>query len=104
MMPSDFPPREAVYLQTQRWMDAGVLESMVCDAVLRLAQGRVHAPSAAVLNRRRKGRSTLGGRRFGVPLALGFTPAAEQDRAQVGAPAEDMREATGEGVDLAYVD
>lgn len=32
------------------------------------------------------------------------TPADEQDRAQVEAPAEAVREATGESVELAYVD
>src|SRR5215217_764635 len=42
MMPNDFPPWEAVYQQTQRWIDAGVFEAMVHDlrAVLRLSSGR----------------------------------------------------------------
>ncbi len=37
-------------------------------------------------------------------MALRVTPATEQDRAQVGALAEAVREATGESVELAYVD
>ena len=42
ILPHDFPPWEAVYQQTQRWLAAGVFEAMVHDlrAVLRLAQGR----------------------------------------------------------------
>jgi len=37
MMPSDFPPWEVVYQQTQRWISAGVFEAMVhaLRAVLR---------------------------------------------------------------------
>ena len=41
---------------------------------------------------------------LGHLLALRVTPATEQDRAQVGALAEAMQEATGESVQLAYVD
>ncbi len=49
MLPHDFPPWEAVYQQTQRWIAAGVFEAMVHDLreVLRLAQGRAPEPSAA---------------------------------------------------------
>src|SRR5215208_3325266 len=54
MMPNDFPPWEAVYQQTQRWLAAGVFEGMVHDlrAVLRLASGRAPDPSAAMLDSR----------------------------------------------------
>src|ERR671910_891576 len=40
MMPNDFPPWEAVYQQTQRWLKAGAFEAMVQDlrALLRLAR------------------------------------------------------------------
>jgi len=41
---------------------------------------------------------------LGHLLALRVTPATEQDRAQVGALAEAVQEATGESVELAYVD
>ena len=61
MLPHDFPPWEAVYQQTQRWVDAGVFEAMVHDLreLLRLAQGRAPDPSAAVLDSRTL-RSTPG--------------------------------------------
>ena len=50
MLPHDFPPWEAVYQQTQRWIAAGVFEAMVHDLreALRLAQGRAPEPAAAV--------------------------------------------------------
>ena len=46
-----------------------------------------------------RGRGTLG-----HLLALRVTPATEQDRAQVGALAEAVQEASGDVVELAYVD
>ena len=108
MMPNDFPPREAVYQQTQRWLVDGIFEQMVHDLceVLRLAQGRAPEPTAAVLDSRTL-RSTPesgswagydGGPRaqeglkvhaavdtLGHLLALRVTTATEQDRAQVEA-------------------
>ena len=41
---------------------------------------------------------------LGHLLALRVTPATEQDRAQVEEPARSVQEATGESVELAYVD
>src|SRR5947207_1629905 len=54
MLPHDFPPWQAVYQQTQRWLKAGVFEAMVADlrVVLRVAQGRNGQPSAAILDSR----------------------------------------------------
>ena len=51
MLPHDFPPWEAVYQQTHRWINAGVFEAMVHDLreLLRLASGRAPGPSAAIL-------------------------------------------------------
>ena len=126
MLPHDFPPWETVYQQTQRWIAAGVFEAMVHDLreVLRLARGRSPEPTAAVLDSRTL-RSTPesghsggydGAKRkkgskvhaavdtLGHLLALRVTPATEQDRAQVGALAEQVQGATGESVELAYVD
>jgi hypothetical protein len=40
----------------------------------------------------------------GHPLALHATPADVRDRERVAAPAEAAQEATGDSVDLAYVD
>src|SRR5918995_76474 len=54
MLPHDFPPWEAVYQQTQRWLSAGAFEAMVHDlrALLRLAKGRDKEPTAAILDSR----------------------------------------------------
>ena len=51
-MPHDFPPWEAIYQQTQRWIKAGVFEDMVHDlrALLRLSEGRTSDPSAAIVD------------------------------------------------------
>jgi hypothetical protein len=51
MLPHDFPPWEAVYQQTQRWLAAGVFEAMAHDlrGLLRLASGREPEPTAAIL-------------------------------------------------------
>ncbi len=126
MMPNDFPPWEAVYQQTQRWINAGVFETMVHDlrAVLRLASGRAPDPSAAVLDSRTLRSTPESGHRGGYDgakrkkgskvhaavdtlghlLALRVTPATEQDRAQVDELARSVQEATGKSVELAYVD
>jgi transposase len=126
MMPNDFPPWEAVYQQTQRWLSAGVFEAMVHDLreVLRLARGRAKEPTAAVLDSRTLRSTPESGHRGGYDgakpkkgskvhaavdtlghlLALRVTPATEQDRTQVEALAEAVQEATGESVELAYVD
>jgi transposase len=51
MLPHDFPPWEAVYQQTRRWIAVGVFEAMVHDlrALLRLGEGRNKEPTAAIL-------------------------------------------------------
>uniref|UniRef100_UPI002028A702 transposase n=1 Tax=unclassified Caballeronia TaxID=2646786 RepID=UPI002028A702 len=42
MLPTNFPPWELVYQQTQRWLQAGCFEAMVSDlrSLVRVAQGR----------------------------------------------------------------
>src|ERR671911_195865 len=126
MLPHDFPPWETVYQQTRRWIAAGVFEAMVHDlrALLRLASGRTPDPSAAILDSRTLRSSPESGHRAGYDgakrkrgskvhaavdtlghlLALHVTPADEQDRARVNELAEAVQEATGESVELAYVD
>lgn len=125
-MPHDLPPWEAIYQQTRRWLSAGVFEEIVHDLrlLLRLSQGRVPEPSAAVLDSRTLGSTTESGSRGGYDgakrkkgskvhaavdtlghlLALHVSPANEQERAHVGKLAEAIQEATGESVELAYVD
>jgi transposase len=125
-LPKDFPPWEAVYQQTRRWLAAGCFEAIVHDlrAVLRFAEGREPEPTAAILDsrtiqstpesgarggydgyKRRKGSKVhIAVDTLGHLLALHVTPADEQDRAQVGLLAEALQEATGQSVDLAFVD
>ena len=125
-MPHDLPPWEAVYQQTRRWLQAAVFEEMVHDLrlLLRLSRGRASEPSAAVLDSRTLGSTPESGSRGGYDgakrkkgskvhaavdtlghlLALHVSPANEQERAHVGELAEAIQEATGESVELAYVD
>lgn len=126
MMPNDLPPWEAVYQQTQRWIKAGVFEDMVHDLreLLRVAKGRKEQPSAAIFDsrtlqsspesgeragydgaKRRKGSKThLAVDTLGYLLALHVTSASEQDREQVAELAEQVQEATGDSVEVAFVD
>lgn len=126
MLPTNLPPWELVYQQTQRWIRAGCFESMVHDLreILRLAAGREPTPSAVILDsrtlqstpesggragydgaKRRKGSKVhLAVDTLGQLLALKVTPANEQDRAQVGDLAQAVQAVTGETVALAFVD
>jgi transposase len=126
MLPHDFPPWEAVYQQTRRWMAAGVFKAMVHDlrALLRLASGRTPDPSAAILDSRTLRSSPESGHRAGYDgakrkkgskvhaavdtlghlLALHVTPADEQDRAEVETLACAIQQASGVSVEFAYVD
>ena len=125
-LPSDLPPWEAVYQQSQRWIRAGVFEAMVADLreILRLTTGRKAKPTAVIFDsrtlqstpesgsraeydgaKRKKGSKThIAVDTLGNLLAVLVTPANEQDRATVGALAEQVQEATGENVELAFVD
>jgi transposase len=126
LLPNDFPPWEVVYQQAQRWLKAGSFEAIVHDprALLRLDAGRQTQPTAVILDSRTLRSSPESGHRAGYDgakrkkgsklhiavdtlghlLAAHVTPAAAQDRAQVGRLAEAVQEATGESVELAYVD
>jgi transposase len=126
-LPTNFPPWWVVYQQAQRWIQAGVFESMAHDlrVLLRLAQKREHVePTAAILDSRTLQSTPESGPRSGYDgakkrkgsklhlavdtlghlLALHVTPANEQDRAQVGLLCEQIQQATGQSVELAYVD
>lgn len=116
----------AVYQQTRRWLKAGVFEAMVHDlrVLLRLSEGRPPAPTAAILDSRTLQSTPESGHRggwdghkrrkgskvhaavdtLGHLLASFVGPASEQERARVGELAEAVQEATGESVELAYVD
>jgi transposase len=125
-MPHDLPPWHVVYQQSQRWIKAGVFESLVHDlrAVLRIAEGRKESPTAAILDsrtlqstpesggragyddaKRRKGSKVhLAVDTLGHLLALCVTAADEQDRAQVSELAKRVQAETGETVEIAFVD
>ena len=125
-MPHDLPPWEALYQQTQRWIRAGVFEEMVHDlrVLLRLSEGRASEPTAAILDSRTLRSTPESGHRGGYDghkgkkgskvhaavetlghlLALRVSPANEDDRKEVGKLSEEIQQATGETVELAYVD
>lgn len=125
-MPNDLPPWHAVYDRAGRWLRAGCFEMLAHDlrAVLRLASGRAEEPTAAVLDSRTLRSTPESGHRAGWDghkrtrgsklhpavdtlghlLALHVTPANENDRAAVAELAEAVQGATGESVELAYVD
>lgn len=126
MLPHDFPQWEIVYQQTQRWIAAGVFETMTHDlrAVIRQLGGREPEPSAAIVDSRTLNSTCESGARAGYDgakkksgskihvavdtlghlLALSVTPANEGDRSQVGTLCEQVQEVTGESVQLVWVD
>src|ERR671912_197199 len=125
-MPHDLPPWEAVYQQTQRWLKAGVFEEIIHDLrlLLRLSEGRAPDPTAAILDSRTLRSTPESGHRGGYDghkgkkgskvhaavdtlghlLALRVSPANEDDREEVQKLSEEIQQATGENVELAYVD
>ena len=125
-MPNDLPPWPVVYQQTQRWLKAEVFQAMVHDLreILRMAQGRNTEPTAVILDSRTMQSTPESGARAGYDgakrkkgskvhvavdtlghlLALYVTPANEGDRAQVEELARQVQEATGNNVQVAYVD
>ncbi|MEZ4563403.1 MAG: IS5 family transposase [Thermomicrobiales bacterium] len=125
-LPTNFPPWEAVYQQTRRWIAAGVFETMTHDLreLLRWSEGRDPEPSAVVFDSTTRQSTPESGSRAGYDgykrkkgskvhiavdtlgnlLALHVTPANAQDRAQVAELCAAVQEATGETVEVAYVD
>jgi transposase len=125
-MPHDLPPWPVVYQQAQRWLRAGCFEELVHDlrALLRLAAGRQAEPTAAVLDSRTLRSTPESGARAGYDgakrkkgsklhlavdtlghlLAAHVTPATADDRAEVGRLAAAVQAATGDSVEVAFVD
>jgi transposase len=126
MMPNDLPPWTAVQPQTQRWLRAGCFGALAEDLrlVLRVVAGRTDAPSAVILDSRTLqstpesgGRAGFDGHKkrkgsklhaavdtLGHLLAVKVTAANEQDRAQVADLARAVQVATGQNIQLAFVD
>src|SRR5215213_5474156 len=125
LLPTNFPPWEAVYQQARRWLAAEVFETMAHDLrmLLREAEERMPQPRAVIFDsrtvqstpesgagagydghKRRKGRKThVAVGTLGHLLALLVTPANEQERKPVANLAAAVQEATGDSVEVAFV-
>jgi transposase len=126
LLPNDLPPWTAVHQQTLRWIRAGCFEAMAHDLrmVLRELSERASQPTAVILDgrtvqstpesgaragydghKRRKGSKVhIAVDTLGYLLALKVTPANEQERAQVGALAQQVQAVTERHVQIGYVD
>jgi transposase len=126
LLPTNFPPWEAVYQQTQRWIKAGCFEAMVHDlrAMLRWSMGRADQPTAVIIDSATRQSTPESGHRAGYDghkrregsklhaavdtlgelLVLHVTPANAGDREQVAALAADIQAATGQTVEVGFVD
>src|SRR3954465_5480651 len=125
-LPNDLPPWTAVYQQARRWLDNGVFEQIAHDlrAIARVLAERQPDPTAVIFDARTLqstpesgGRAGFDGHKkrkgskihaavdtLGHLLALKVTPANEQDRAQVADLSRAVQEATGQSVQVAFVD
>lgn len=125
-MPNDLPPWHTVYQQTQRWVKAGVFEDLVRDLrmLLREIAGRHPQPSAAIFDgrtlqsspesgewagydghKRRKGSKVhLAVDTLGQLLAVTVTPATCARSCSLAELAAKVQEATGDAVEVAFVD
>lgn len=126
MLPTNFPPWEAVDQQTHRWITVGVFEAMVHDlpVVLRWLQDQADTPTAMILDSRTLRSTPERGHRAGYDghertkgskiyaavdtlghlLTLTVTSADAQDRAQVADLTAAVQALTGETVEVAVVD
>ena len=126
MIPNDLPPWSSVHQQAQRWIKAGCFEAMAHDLrkVLRLLAQRPEEPTAVIVDGRSLRSTPESGGRAGYDghkrkkgskvhaavdtlghlLALKVTPANEQERAHVGDLLAEVQEATGENIQVAFVD
>ena len=126
LLPNDLPPWQIVHQQAQRWLAAGVFEAMAHDLrmILRLMADRPEQPTAAVLDARTMQGSVESGPRSGYDghkkrkgakvhlavdtlghlLAAHVSAANENERAHVAELLANVQVATGESVQVAYVD
>jgi transposase len=125
-MPHDLPPWWVVYQQARRWEAARCFEAIIHDLreLLRRVAGRGARPTATVYDsqtlqgtpesgghggydgaKRRKGSKVhVAVDTLGHLLALVATPADAQDRAQVAELSRRVQAATGDRVEVAFVD
>jgi transposase len=126
MIPNDLPPWYTVQQQAHRWIKAGCFQAMAHDLrkVLRLLAGKHTQPSAVIFDGRTLQSTPESGSRAGYDgykrkkgskvhaavdtlghlLALKVTAANEQERAQVADLVKEVQHATGENVEVAFVD
>ena len=126
MIPNDLPPWSAVHAQAQRWIEAGCFEAMAHDLrkMMRLLAQKSIQPTAVILDGRTMQSTPESGARAGYDgykrrkgskvhaavdtlgnlLAVKVTAANEQERAQVAGLLKEVQEATGQTVEVAYVD
>ena len=126
LLPTNFPPWEAAYQQTQRWLRAGCFEAMVSDlrSILRVAQGHLRQPSAVILDgrtlqstcesgpragydgykRKRGSKVHMAVDTLGYLLAVHVTPASEQERTQVQELAQQVQQVSDQTVKVAFAD
>src|SRR5579863_4923055 len=126
MVPHDLPPWTVIYQQAQRWIRAQCFQVMIEDLrmLLREFAGRKQQPTAMVMDSRTLQSTPESGARAGYDgakrrkgskvhaavdtlghlLALVVSPADEQDRAHVADLTAALQAATGESVEIAYVD
>jgi transposase len=125
-LPTNFPPWEAVYQQTRRWIAAGCFEAIVHDLrlLVRAAAGRRPQPSVAIVDSRTLRSTVESGQRAGVDghkrirgskvhavvdsmgtlLALAVTPANAAERREISVLAQRVQEVTGATVEILYAD
>jgi len=125
-LPHDLPPWAAVYQQARRWLQAGVFEQIAHDlrAIGRVFAKRSPDPSAVIFDARTLQSTPESGDRAGYDghkkkrgskihiavdtlghlLAVLVTPADYQERDFAFALAEEVQEATGGAVEVAFVD
>jgi transposase len=125
-LPHDFPPWTAVYQQARRWLQAGVFEQIAHDlrAIGRVFAERSPDPSAVIFDARTLQSTPESGERAGYDghkkkrgskihiavdtlghlLTVLVTPADHQERDFAFALAEEVQEATGGTVKVAFVD
>ena len=126
LLPNDLPPWQIVHQQATRWLAARVFDTMVHDLrmILRLVADRPEQPTAAVLDARTLQGSVESGPRSGYDghkkkkgakvhlavdtlghlLAAHVSAANENERAHVDQLLANVQEATGQSVQVAYVD
>jgi transposase len=126
LLPHDLPPWTAVHQQTLRWIKAGCFEAMAQDLrmLVRELSERTAHPTAVILDARTVQSTPESGTRAGYDghkrrkgskvhiavdtlghlLALKVTAASEQERAQVGALAQQVQAVTERHVEVSYVD